>query len=211
MGPGAAAVRIAQQYTPGELPITDLDAAVAAELVFSLWIRRRDTHAFNSVFVAGIPVFFDHHIAFAIEEPENRDLAGFFKDRGPGGSACRWRVVPVPASMPMVTRAMRRVNHETGYAIHGVRSPRSFREAVDEWVARIRSWDLSDVESVIHSAGYRGADIDWIAALLRDSQSELHRAAKRLHEPASETVATVSELALISMSLSCGTTSLWCA
>ncbi len=186
MGPKAAAVRIAQQYTPGELPITDLDAAVASELVFSLWIRRRDTHAFNSVFVAGIPMFFDHHIAFAIEEPENRDLSGFFKDRGPGGSACRWRIVQVAEGIPLVTGAMRRINHETGYAIHGVRSPERFEAAVDEWVDRIASRDLSDVESVVLSAGYRRADVEWIAAQLRDSQDELPAVAWRLRELASE-------------------------
>src|SRR5438067_1264101 len=61
---GLVFVRLGQDYKSEELPIQDLDSAIAGELVFSTWIRRRDAHAWNRTYVSGVPIFFDHHIAF---------------------------------------------------------------------------------------------------------------------------------------------------
>jgi hypothetical protein len=50
-------VRLAQTYTVEELPVTDNDSAIAGELAFCLWVRRRDPHAWNRAYVTGIPIF----------------------------------------------------------------------------------------------------------------------------------------------------------
>lgn len=68
-------VRLAQSYTKDNLPIKDLNEAVASELVFSLWIRRRDTHLDNRWVIDGVPVFFDFHAAFG-----KKDVSKFFKN-----------------------------------------------------------------------------------------------------------------------------------
>lgn len=57
-------VRLVGDYTIDQLPHTDIDRAVASELVYSLWIRRRDTHAANRAYINCVPVFFDHQTAF---------------------------------------------------------------------------------------------------------------------------------------------------
>lgn len=56
-------VRLVQDYSLDQLPKVDLNSAVASELVFSLWIRRRDAHTANRGYIDGIPVFFDHQTA----------------------------------------------------------------------------------------------------------------------------------------------------
>ncbi len=78
--------RIAQDYSLDELPLKDLDSAVAGELVFSTLIRRRDTHEYNRAYVSYIPVFFDHGVSF-----EDQDAATFFSRIGKG-FAGSWRV-----------------------------------------------------------------------------------------------------------------------
>ena len=50
-------VRLGEDYVPDELPLRDLDEAVAYELVFSLWIRRRDATLGTSGMSTGYPCF----------------------------------------------------------------------------------------------------------------------------------------------------------
>lgn len=80
-------VRVAQDYSIEELPLKSLEAAVAGELVFSVWTRRRDTHEFNRGYTNYIPVFFDHGVSF--EGEKNIDV--FFSRTGKG-FAGSWRV-----------------------------------------------------------------------------------------------------------------------
>lgn len=81
-------VRLGFDYSKFALPIRSLDEAVAAELVFSLWIRRRDTHSFNRVYVRNVPVFFDH-LTGLLGEPGLASLETFFY-RGPDGGFAGW-------------------------------------------------------------------------------------------------------------------------
>lgn len=173
LGPHAVMVRIAQQYELGDLPLKTLDDAVAAELVFSLWIRRRDTHAFNRVYVDGVPVFFDHHIAFGVAEPMNRSLRGFFRDGPDGGYVSRWRITPIEDAGPIATMPVRRVNRAANCAIHPVVDPDGFTMRLEEWVDRIGGRDLSDLERVAAIAGYDGIELNQVCHLLRASQRAL--------------------------------------
>lgn len=85
-------VRLADSYSLESLPIEELEEAVAVELVFSLWIMRRDIHARNRVYVEDkIPVFFDHGTSF-LREPTLSDIDKFFQDTGEGHGG-NWRVV----------------------------------------------------------------------------------------------------------------------
>ena len=49
-------IRLAQDCSIKDLPIKDLTRAIAGELVFSLWIRRRDAHFSNRALVDGFGV-----------------------------------------------------------------------------------------------------------------------------------------------------------
>lgn len=89
-------IRLVQSYKKEDIPIKNLDEAVASELIFSLWIRKRDTHADNKVFINNIPVFFDFNIAFDINKKDvnkffenGKDENGEYKNWGYAGC---WRI-----------------------------------------------------------------------------------------------------------------------
>lgn len=83
-------IRLAESYLLTDLPCSTLEEAVASELVFSTWIRRRDAHSGNRSYVNGIPVFYDHHVAIFGEE--NTDADTFFSNTSSFGHAGYWRV-----------------------------------------------------------------------------------------------------------------------
>lgn len=84
-------VRFALDYSRKQLPLRSLNASAAAELIYSLWIRRRDAHAYNRVFVHGLPVFFDH-LSGLLGEPRLADLDQFLMAGPDGGHAGWWRL-----------------------------------------------------------------------------------------------------------------------
>src|SRR3989344_208553 len=84
-------VRLAHSYSIEELPNKTLEEAVATELVYSVWVRRRDAHTENRVYVKGIPIFFDFHVAF-LGEPNLSDINVFFSQTEDYGRAGLWRV-----------------------------------------------------------------------------------------------------------------------
>jgi len=82
-------IRLGGSYSTHELPCKTLEQAVANELIYSLWIRRRDTHANNRAYTdKGIPVFFDHQTAF-LGEPKS-DINTFFSRSGEGHAGDRY-------------------------------------------------------------------------------------------------------------------------
>lgn len=84
-------VRLAHSYSIEELPCKTLEEAVASELVYSVWIRRRDAHIDNRVYFNGIPLFFDFHVAF-LGEQNLSDINTFFSQKDDYGRAGLWRV-----------------------------------------------------------------------------------------------------------------------
>jgi len=173
MSPNAVMVRLGQQYRLEDLPIRHLDEAVAAELVFSLWIRRRDTHAFNRVYVEGVPVFFDHHIAFGAEEA-SVGVEGFFRDGAGGpGWVPSWRVEQIRNDRRPETLAMRDHNRATGLAIHAIDDPQALFEALARWTEEWQAIDLGHLETTVSRVGYRDDEVGMVCNLLRQSQVEL--------------------------------------
>jgi len=146
-------VRIAQDYDLGELPLADLDQAIAAELAFSVWIRRRDAHPWNRAYVSGIPIFFDHHIAFGAEA-ENNEINSFFRSGGDGGYTGRWRVRTVPPSEQPTTQG-ERVSSGGQMAIHRVHDLSAFDTHISraaENIEQIADSELRDAAGSLHAA-----------------------------------------------------------
>jgi hypothetical protein len=85
-GCNAIIVRLVQDYSLGELTLKAMDEAVASELVYTTWIRRRDAYVANMGYVDGVPMFFDHHIAFD-EYGEAQTASEFFRRHDNGGYA----------------------------------------------------------------------------------------------------------------------------
>jgi len=82
-------IRLGQTYSIDDLIVKDNDRAIAHELAFSLWIRRRDPHPWNRVYVKGVPIFFDQHVSF-----DQRPFDDFFNVGDDGSRPSRWRVRP---------------------------------------------------------------------------------------------------------------------
>ncbi len=149
--PTSSLVRLIQDYRVEEFPEQDPDRATAGELVFSLWVRRRDAHAWNRAYVDGVPGFFDHHIAFGAEDA-NRSLDGFFREGGDAGYVSRWRVQVLPEGERLTTAGERHLGSGE-LAIHRVHDLKAFDGDLDDAVKRIACFD--DVELRSHAVSAR--------------------------------------------------------
>lgn len=168
-------VRLVQGYSVEELPIKELDAAVAGELVFSIWIRRRDAHAYNRAYIQGVPIFFDHHAAFLFEEAL-RDIDKFFSTVGPG-HAGSWRVKEIVAGEKINTMSMRSNSNWGG--LHFIHSSESFKWNTEKFVDKIKS-DRRDWKNLAIKAGFEGQELSSAIQFLEASRSTLSNDAKRL-------------------------------
>jgi len=162
--------RIASHYERQELPCLCLDSAVAGELVFSLWIRRRDTHNMNRAYTAdGIPVFFDFDVAF-LAENEGEELSEFF-GRGGLGYAGSWRVREVPGEdLPISTEYARAMGNQS--SIHPITSLGGFRQYCVE-IAEAIADDHRSVRHLAVEARLGNAELDKVVHLLERGRSSI--------------------------------------
>lgn len=182
---GTYLVRFALDYRFDELPLQDLDTALAHELVFSAWVRRRDAHAFNRVYHGGVPVFFDFGTAF-LGETRLVDLKVYFS-RGPdSGWAGLWRLWPCFEVQPdtAVMRQMEMASFDAGAGrvVLPVRCYDVFDAGLDRCERRIAYMTADQIEGAIATAGYTHADRANIRAFLINSQRQLPIAVERLRE-----------------------------
>jgi hypothetical protein len=162
-------VRIAQDHPLSDLPVRNHDDAMARELVFSTWIRRRDAHAVNRAYIDGIPIFFDHHIAFD-GEPENRPIATFLRAGPDAGHAGRWRLGQLQKSESPTTKGERLVS-EGEFAIHRIRDIVVLKRHVHHAVRQIKGFKDSDIRHHLERA--RVDNVSQIGALLTSTRDQL--------------------------------------
>lgn len=182
---GTYLVRFALDYRFDELPLQDMDTALAYELVFSAWVRRRDAHAFNRVYHSGVPVFFDFGTAF-LGEPRLVDLDIFFRNGPDSGWAGLWRLwqcVDVQPDTSLMRRMeMASFNTEKGRVLLPVCSYDVFVGGLDLCERRIVDMSADQIEGAIATAGYTNADRVDIREFLLNSQRQLPIAVERLRE-----------------------------
>lgn len=169
--------RFACTASARDLPLETLDEAMAGELVYSLWIRRRDAHAFNRAFVQGLPVFFDFETAF-LGEPELRDLGAFFAVGGDPGYAGLWRL-DVGTHERLDTCALRagerarfRARAPQPVWVHA-RGREAFHAALDRTCEAIRSMPGRRIAAAVRAAGFDRRTGGEIRAFLRQNQARL--------------------------------------
>jgi hypothetical protein len=155
--------------------VHDLDDALARELVFSLWIRRRDAHAWNRVYVAGVPVFFDSHIAFGVE-PNHVPLDGFFEMGCDDGYAGRWRTRVLGQDETPTTNGERALPQ--GEAAHRVRDLVAFDRYLGHAAQRIGEFSDSELRAEAWASGVPNARE--VASLLGRTRDELNEGVERL-------------------------------
>lgn len=143
-------VRLAHSYSLEKLPCKLLEEAVASELVYSTWIRRRDAHVDNRVYVKGIPLFYDYHVAF-LGEPDLADIIVFFTQTSDYGRAGRWRIKLLNDYLTQLTRGISKV--EMG-AYHFVNDLDSFYQHVEKSKAFLKEKVTSQIENLVQQAKF---------------------------------------------------------
>jgi hypothetical protein len=172
-------VRLGQDYTVDQLPNADIDSAVASELIFSLWIRRRDTHAANRAYTNRVPVFFDHQTAF-LGESHLRNLDVFFQPGLDAGYASRWRVEIAGPAATVSTAEMRRIGRARDMAVHFVRDHSSFNKSIQDAAERVQSQSREEWLWAARSVGYSKTQADEITTFLEENCAELYAAIERM-------------------------------
>lgn len=169
-------VRLGGSYSIGELPCQTVEKAVATELVYSIWIRRRDTHADNRVYVNGIPVFFDHHVGF-LGEPEQASIATFFNPVPASyGHAGAWRI---KERQDIVATLEARTGNK---AFHYVRDQNSFKRQIEDAKTALTNSLDSGWENAVYKAGFMNPKGDEIVAFLKKNLETLNDDIKTMQQ-----------------------------
>jgi len=170
-------VRLVQDYARSELPVQSFDDAIASEIVFSSWIRRRDAHAANRAFVGGIPMFFDFHIAFGCEEGD------FFRKgsdpgscSGPdGGYVGNWRLWQIKSDYLLRNIALlRRLEFDKNLAAIPVINKFHFETALFRTIEQICLFNQKYLYNLIKKAGFPEERCSTIACFLQLSSADLN-------------------------------------
>jgi len=172
-------IRLVGDYTIDQLPNIDINEAVASELVFSLWIRRRDTHAANRAYISSVPVFFDHQTAF-LGEPHLGDPNLFFHRGRDAGHAGRWRVEVIRHETIISTSEIRQIGWARDIALHFVRDLSRFNNCVKDAVERVQRQNREEWFQAARTAGYSETRADEITTFLEKNCTELDVAVEKM-------------------------------
>lgn len=172
-------VRLAGSYLKDELLHKTQEEAVAAELVFSTWIRRRDAHVDNRVYIEGIPIFYDHGVAF-LREPDRAHITIFFKANNDYGHASFWRVKEVAGMM--TTKQARAVDKSVKGAYHYVNDMESFKKRVKVMEKYLRDSLPPYWKNYVYEAGFQGSEAEIIYSFLNDNLRNLANDLENMEE-----------------------------
>lgn len=174
-------VRMGQDYSTSQLANKNIDEAVANELVFSIWIRRRDTHAANHVYINKIPVFYDHETAF-LGEPKLSELDIFFQAGIDAGYASRWRVKVIDKNTQITTMQTRKTSWLRNIANHYIEDLEKFKDAVYNAVKYIKAQDSTYWFHTALKAGFKEKEANQISTFLEKNSNEMDFATDKLFE-----------------------------
>lgn len=181
-------VRFGPDHELRELPNRTLDQAVAYELAYSLWIRRRDAHSYNRVYVKGVPVFFDHQTGF-LGEPELEDPDCYFCAGKDAGYAGRLRVEKVPfftqpETLAIRLREKRAFAKESGSAkvMLPIRLRAGFERHLNQAARWIRSIPEIYIRLCVKQAGFNSSESEKIISFLLNNQNTFDENLTRLRQ-----------------------------
>lgn len=154
-------IRVAGSYSLNELIWKTAEEAVAAELLFSIWTRRRDAHVRNRVYLDGIPIFYDHGVAFLVDHEKHKaHITVFSREASDYGQPSYWRIKLIAGKM--TTTQARIVNS----ADHYVNDLGKFKEALGRMVTLFQNTFKKDLSQEIQRAGFNGSRVDLIKEFL---------------------------------------------
>lgn len=166
-------------YSLDELPCKTIEKAVAMELVYSTWIRRRDTYADNRVYISGIPIFFDHQTAF-LSESKYAHTTAFLKFNPDYGHPFFWRVKQI--SGVMTTERARGVNRQEDKAHHYVNDLDLFKDELDHAEKTLVEAIPQNLKSLIRSTGFDDLFVDIINNFLLNNLHTLPNDCRQMKE-----------------------------
>lgn len=143
-------VRLAHSYNPEEFPCKILEEAVASELVYSVWIRRRDAHIDNRVYSKGIPIFFDFHVAF-LGESDLFDINIFLSQTQDYGRAGLWRV---KIWSSFLEQFIGTIHPNTIGSFHFINNMDSFYQYIDKSKTKLKEKVTNQIESCVQSVKF---------------------------------------------------------
>lgn len=109
-------IELAQTIPTSRLPNKDLDNATAAELMFSLWVRRRDADSWNRSYNSdGVPIFYDLSASLDFEDDLIRPEDFFSYNRY--GYAGSWRVKIMNENTKLSASKLRRNKDHFNYIV----------------------------------------------------------------------------------------------
>lgn len=162
-------VRLANSYSYEELPIKTNDEAIANELVYSVWIRRRDAHGHNRVYLQDIPIFFDHQTSF-LGERDIADINNFFHEPpSDPGRAGAWRMVL--RDLEIKTNDGR--NDPVFHAAQFVHNQETFMTNIANAVEKIQRINVDSLSEKIKSAGFTDEETQERLEFLKNNQRTL--------------------------------------
>lgn len=144
-------VRLCGSYSLSELPCETLEKAVASEIVYSTWIRRRDIHADNHVYIKGIPIFFDHQTAF-LSEPQYAHITTFIRFAPDYGHPAFWRIKQITDEM--TTQKARNVTQIQDKAITYVNNIDLFKNKLKIAIETLKKNVPTNLKTLIKSVGF---------------------------------------------------------
>lgn len=173
-------VRLGQNYPKGDIKIKNLDQAVATELVYSLWIRRRDSHSYNRAYSYELPIFFDHQIAF-LGEPEMEDIDKFFHNPSPGYPGA-WRIKE--KHFELTTESVRYYEKNINYpfSVHFVNNIRKCESFISKAVDYIKKLKIESIHNEIIDSGFNGDEIEKVYEFLKKNKSNIESETNKLLE-----------------------------
>lgn len=167
--------RLAQSYSVDDLPQRSLNEAAAGELVFSLWVRRRDADVWNRSYTgAQLPVFYD--LAASLDfDHRLRSIDRFFAN-DKYGYAGSWRVRVRPPEQLDTVRLREARDH--GVFVDDIDG---FVDAVRAMRDRIASTRF-EIRRLLLKAGYSPVHVDELEDFLRGTTSSLEADTEKLLE-----------------------------
>lgn len=172
-------VRLGGSYSLDELPCKTIEKAVAMELAYSTWIRRRDTHVDNRIYISGIPIFFDHQTAF-LSESKYAHTTAFLRFNPDYGHPFFWRVKQI--SGVMTTERARGVNRQEDKAYHYVNNLDLFKDELDHAEKTLVETMPQNLKSLIKSTGFDDLSVDIINNFLLNNLHMLTNDLKQMKE-----------------------------
>jgi hypothetical protein len=185
-------VRLANCYSVNDFPLQELSAAAAGELVFSLWVRRRDAHLYNRAYVENVPIFFDHHVALGMES-YSVNIEEFFRTDN-HSYAGNWHVQKRIDNAPLRTAMFRETirAYEDKWDMHYIDCPQRFIDAARQIAHTITS-SHRNLPALIRQAGFRGWEVLKLYVFLKRTTKSLRKDVEHMLEVVAPGLQTVRE------------------